>query len=71
MVAAFFLIFAVLLFLIRRAISAEIGRIPSDNINKDYALGAQRSLPILKYAEWASLGLATLALLAEVVLRLL
>jgi hypothetical protein len=43
---------------------------PSEDAHKEYALGAQRSLSILKYAAFACLGVAALAFLAQLVLRL-
>jgi hypothetical protein len=70
MVAAFFLILAVMLLLIRFSVSSQVGRVPSEDAHKEYALGAQRSLSILKYAAFACLGVAALALLAQLVLSL-
>lgn len=69
MVAAFFLILAVMLLLIRLGVSSQVGRIPSEDMHKEYVLGAQRSLQILKYAAFACLVVAALAFLAQLILR--
>ncbi len=68
MAAAFFFILAVLLLMIRRGISAQIRRMPAEDYERDYAVGARRAVPILKYAVLVCLGLGLLALFAQLLL---
>jgi hypothetical protein len=70
MVAAFFFILAVLLAIVRFNVSAQVRRTASKDMGADYVQGAQRSLPFFTYATLACLGLAVLALLAEVLMEL-
>ncbi len=63
--AQFFLILGGLLLIIRFNISSQIRRLSSDHSDRDYAVGARKSLPILTFAISLCFGVGLLALLVH------